>query len=325
GSGAAGHKPGMDSITPSTPSTQGKRTLFLRRNRGPFIERCPGTKNHICCNYFVANIALNCHLDCTYCYLRSYLNTQNITVNTNLDDFRAEVEAFAGMSREHVLRIGTGELADSLALDEITGFSAEIVPFFAKFDNLLLELKTKADFVDNLLSLDPNGRTIIAWSLNPQNIIDAEEYKCASLEERLSSARLCRDAGYKLAFHFDPVILHDGWEKSYRDVVNMMFDYVHPEDVLWVSLGVLRFTPAGKTAIRKRFPKTSIIYDEMVQCRDGKLRYIQPVRTEIYKKMLSWIIEKSPKTFVYLCMESSAVWNRVYGENHPAKAEVLYF
>jgi len=318
-SNITGQKPDMESIT------IGKRMLFLQRSRAPFIERCPGSKNTLCCNYFVANIAVNCHFDCTYCYLQSYLNTQNITVNTNLHDFFAELEALAGISREHDLRIGTGELADSLALDEITGFSTEIVPFFSKFDNLLLELKTKGDFVDNLLLLDPKGRTVIAWSLNPQNIIDTEEYKCASLKERLAAARRCRNAGYKLAFHFDPVILHDGWEKNYRDVVDMMLDYVHPEDILWISLGVLRFTPAGKTVIRKRFPKTNIIYDEMVQCEDGKLRYIQPVRTEIYKKMRSWILDKSPKTFVYLCMETPAVWNRVYGENHPVKNEVLQF
>ena len=164
--------------------TKGKRVLYLQRSRGPFIERCPGTKNALCCNYFVANLALNCHFDCTYCYLQSYLNTQRITVNTNLHDFLAEVEDLAAANKGHNIRIGTGELADSLALDEMTGFSKEIVPVFSRYTNVLLELKTKGDYVDNLLSVDPNGRTVIAWSLNPQNIIDSEEYKTASLHWR---------------------------------------------------------------------------------------------------------------------------------------------
>lgn len=305
--------------------TKGKRLLFLQRNRGPFIERCPGTRDALCCNYFIANLAVNCHFDCTYCYLQSYLNTQNITINTNIHDFLTEIEEMARANPGKQIRVGTGELADSLALDEITDFSKDIVPAFARFDNLLLELKTKGDYIDNLLSVDPNGRSVIAWSVNPQNIIDSEEHKTASLESRLKAAQKCFDAGYKLAFHFDPIILHDGWEENYRNVVDRIFESIDPENILWISLGVLRFTQAGKTAIQKRFPNSDIVYEEMVQCSDGKLRYIQPVRSEIFSKMRSWITEKSPSTFTYLCMESPAVFNRVYGEDHPMLDEIISF
>ena len=312
-------KPGEQTIT------KGKRILYLQRNRGPFIERCPGTKNALCCNYFIANLAINCHFDCTYCYLQSYLNTQNITINTNIHDFLTEIEEMARSNPGKQIRIGTGELADSLALDEITGFSRDIVPAFAGLDNLLLEFKTKGDYVDNLLTVDPKGKSVIAWSVNPQNIIDSEEHKTASLESRLKAAKKCLDAGYKLAFHFDPIILHEGWEENYKHVIDRIFDTINPENILWISLGVLRFTQAGKAAIQKRFPKSDIIYEEMVQCSDGKLRYIQPVRADIFRKMRSWITAKSPSTFTYLCMESPAVFNRVYGEDHPMLDEILQF
>ncbi len=317
--GSAIQKPNLETIT------KGKRALFLQKSKGPFIERCPGTKNALCCNYFVANLAINCHFDCTYCYLQSYLNTQNITIHTNLTDFIEEVRELVQLHPGNSFRIGTGELADSLALDEVTGFSTEIVPCFAEFDSVLLELKTKGNYVDNLLSVDPKGKTVIAWSLNPQSLINKEEHKTASFHDRLTAARLCKDAGYKIAFHFDPIIIHEGWEENYRSVIEMMFDYVDPEDILWISLGVLRFTTAGKTAIQKRFPNTDIIYSEMVQCSDGKLRYLQPVRGEIFRKMRSWIIEKSPDAYVYLCMEGQAVWNRVYGEDHPLNQEIAHF
>ena len=257
--------------------------------------------------------------------MQSYLNTQNITIHTNLTDFIEEVRELVQLHPGNSFRIGTGELADSLALDEITGFSTEIVPCFAEFDSVLLELKTKGNYVDNLLSVDPKGKTVIAWSLNPQSLINKEEHKTASFHDRLTAARLCKDAGYKIAFHFDPIIIHEGWEENYRSVIEMMFDYVDPEDILWISLGVLRFTTAGKTAIQKRFPNTDIIYSEMVQCSDGKLRYLQPVRGEIFRKMRSWIIEKSPDAYVYLCMEGQAVWNRVYGEDHPLNQEIAHF
>lgn len=312
-------KPDENSIT------KGKNVLYLRRNRGPFIERCPGTKNALCCNYFVANLAVNCHFDCTYCYLQSYLNTQNITIYTNIQDFLAEVKEIALGNPGDEIRIGTGELADSLAFDEITGFTKDIVPFFGSFDNVLLELKTKGDYTGNLVTVDPGGRTVIAWSLNPQVVIDSEEHKTSSLSDRLAAARELSEAGYKLAFHFDPIILHKGWEENYREVVRKVFETVSADDILWISLGVLRFTQAGKSAIQKRFPKSDIVYEEMVQGPDGKLRYIQPVRVEIFRKMRQWIAEESPGTYTYLCMESQPVFSRVYGDEAPILNEIAYF
>ncbi|MFC1728982.1 radical SAM protein [candidate division KSB1 bacterium] len=306
--------------------TSGKRTLYLRHNQGKFVERCPGTANsHICCNYHVANIAVNCHLDCTYCFLQSYLTERAITVNTNVQDFLAEIDEMTALHQGKELRIGTGELADSLALDELTGFSTYLVPFFAERRNVLLELKTKGNFVDNLLTMDPKGNSVIAWSLNTPDIIKAEEFKCSILEQRLEAAVKCRDAGYKLAFHFDPLIIHDNYEIKYREVVEMLFDYVGAGSIRWISLGVLRFTSSGKAAIEARFPNSKIVYGEMIAGADGKMRYLQPVRVDIYRKMVSWIRSRDETPFIYLCMESPAVWNRVFGVNHAAREAVALF
>ena len=38
--GSAIQKPNLETIT------KGKRALFLQKSKGPFIERCPGTKMH---------------------------------------------------------------------------------------------------------------------------------------------------------------------------------------------------------------------------------------------------------------------------------------
>ena len=50
-----------------------------------------------------------------------------------------------------------------------------------------------------------------------------------------------------------------------------------------------------------------------VPCRDGKYRYLQRRRGEIYtfmKKEISGTLDVP----VYLCMESSDIWRRVYGD-----------
>ena len=304
---------------------EGKRTLLLKRCRGQFIERCPSTRFSLCCNYYVAHLAINCPFECTYCCLQSYLSNQALIVHTNISDFLAEVETFVSAHPGENIRLGTGELADSLALDEFTEFSKEIIPLLSNYSNLLLELKTKSNFIANLLSIKEKERCVIAWSLNPQHIIDTEEYKTASLIERLKAARKCDKAGYKLAFHFDPIILFDGWENEYQQVVNLLFEYVNPDNILWISLGGLRFTQAGKNIIQKRFPKSSIIYEEFVQCPDGKYRYLQQVRTEVYRTMHSWLSERAHRAFIYLCMESPAMWKRVYGENSRIVGEIQRF
>src|SRR5258706_509210 len=46
---------------------------------------------------------------------------------------------------------------------------------------------------------------------------------------------------------------------------------------------------------------------------DGKLRYFQPLRVAMYRKMLGWIRAAAPVVFVYLCMESREVWEQVFG------------
>ncbi len=109
----------------------GKKTIHFKSHRGPFLKPCPGTSRHTCCGYNFLNIATNCPIDCTYCILQDYLGPSPITIHRNTDDMLAELDMTLGSSRRF-LRIGTGELTDSLAIDEITGYTRQLVPLFAR-------------------------------------------------------------------------------------------------------------------------------------------------------------------------------------------------
>jgi spore photoproduct lyase len=293
---------------------EGKRRLVLARHKGDFLKKCPGSDGQVCCNYFVINFASNCPMECSYCYLQEYLaDNPALKVFSNVDDLIAEARALFSRHRGVFFRIGTGEITDSLALDPYIGFSKEVVPFFAEQPNALLELKTKSDCVEDLLSLDPKGRVVVSWSLNPQRVIDADEHLTASLEERLRAAKRCQEAGYKVAFHFDPMIEYPGWELDYRALVERLFSVVDHRRVSWVSLGVLRETPGLKRVMRRRFSSTRLLSGEQALCPDGKMRYFYPLRVSMYRKMLGWIREALPTVFVYLCMESKEVWEQVFG------------
>jgi len=300
-----------------------KRRLLLTRQRGEFLKKCPGSDGQVCCNYFVINFASNCPMECSYCYLQEYLaDNPALKVFSNVDDLIGEADAMLGRHRKFFFRIGTGEITDSLALDPYIGFCAEEVPFFAEQPNALLELKTKSDCVDGLVKLDPKERVVVSWSMNPQKVIGADEHDTASFEERLAAARRCQAAGYKLGFHFDPIVEYPGWEKDYRDMVERILPAVDHRRIAWISLGVLRTTPGLKRVMRARFPRSRLPTGEQVLCPDGKLRYFQPLRVDMYRKMLGWIRAASPIVFVYLCMESKEVWEQVFGFSPSCEREL---
>ena len=294
-------------------SSYGKNALVLMRYPGRFIRNCQGSGAEICCNYFVVSYAWNCHMECTYCILRSYLNNEALVVCTNFEDLLREVEETLRQNPAGTFRIGTGELADSLALDHITCFSRKMVPFFASLPNAILELKTKSDQISNLKDLDHGGHTVISWSMNSKRICRTEEFKTATFEERIGAALQCQKWGYKLGFHFDPILYYEGWEDEYREAIREIFSIIDPGTVAWISLGALRFPPHLREIVRRQFPKSKVPCGEFVPGHHGKLRYFRPIREEIYRKMKSWIHEVAPQVFVYLCMENRLVWQRSFG------------
>jgi len=295
------------------PLSRGKRMLFLSAHRGSMVARCPGTRRHICCGYRTIDLASNCPMDCSYCVLQVYLNNPVITIFTNLADLIDELERGRNRGGAGFLRVGPGEISDSLALDHLTGFSEELVQWFARRRDSILELKTKSDRVDHLLSLNHGGHTVVSWSLNPQSIIDAEEHGAPSLIQRLKGAQKCQQAGYPIGLHFDPMIFKDSWERDYRDLVEETFRFVDPRRVIWVSMGALRFPPSLKPLVQDRFPESRILLGELFPGKDGKLRYLETIRVQMFKRMLSWLREKDPSLFVYLCMETHEVWKAVFG------------
>jgi spore photoproduct lyase len=295
------------------PIGNGKKNLLITRFYGKRLKPCPGTSRYICCGYHVINAATNCPMDCSYCVLQGYLNNPLLTLYSNWDDLLEEIGAFLSSNSNSFLRLGTGELSDSLALDSIFPLSQVLVPFFAESRKGILELKTKSIEVEHLLHLDHRRRTVISWSLNPPGIIEGEERETATLAERIDAAKRCQESGYLIGFHFDPLIQHEGWEAGYRETVQSLFSRIDPAKVAWISLGAFRYPAQLKGIAKERFPGAKIFLGELFPGKDAKFRYLKEIRVEMYQKMANWLAEIDPGLFVYLCMESKEVWERVFG------------
>jgi spore photoproduct lyase len=293
------------------PVGQGKKILYLARNRGVKIKSCPCTKNVVSCGYYIINLQAGCPIDCSYCILQSYLNNPFITVFTNLDDYMSDISLFLERHKENSIRVGTGELTDSLALDELTDLSTLLIDLFRNYSKAQLELKTKSDMIENLLNYhNPTQNIVIAWSLNPEGVIEKEERGAATLKERLLAAKICAEKGYRLAFHFDPIILFDGYQKAYGDLIDQVFGEVGKYEVLWWSLGGLRFDSSLKPTVLERFRNSSLLTGDFLLCRDNKYRYPDNERVEAFNLLSGLIKGRFPKVSVYLCMEEAGIWRR---------------
>ena len=294
---------------------EGKSTLLITKYKGQFCKPCPGTsQDYICCNYQVINEMTGCPIDCAYCILQSYMTSRVLTVYTNYQKIFEEIDDLLDKHPCKIFRIGTGELADSLALEEITGITERLATFFENKKNVLFEVKTKTNHIKFLEDLKVRtSNLVLAWSINTPQVIDNIEVKSDSLNIRLAAAKKAQEMGYKLAFHLDPIVHHDNWQENYQALIDDLFKKIDPNNIVWISMGGLRFPPDLKDTIRERFPKQTIIRDEQVLGIDQKLRYFKPLRVDMFKKIFTSIRSYSEDLFIYFCMESKDVWQKTMG------------
>jgi spore photoproduct lyase len=140
-----------------------------------------------------------------------------------------------------------------------------------------------------------------------------EELLTATLDERLAAARRMQAWGYPVALHFDPLIYFPGCEREYAALAERVFAEVDPARVVWASVGALRFPPAMKRTIERRFPKTKIVYGELVPGADGKLRYVREVRRRLYGALIGGLTKYLPAERIVFSMESPDIWAEFLG------------
>jgi spore photoproduct lyase len=290
-----------------------KASLRLVSFPGEFLKPCPGTKHYICCGYQILNIGTNCPYDCSYCILQAYFNQPSLRIFVNLEEKLHHIAEILDGHPDRIFRIGTGEFTDSLALDPIAGWSQVLIPFISERKNAVLELKTKTSHVEGLFSSPQRDRVVISWSLNSPDIASQEEHGAPGVKKRLEAAKMCQAEGFRVGFHFDPLVQYPGWRDGYKRTLEMMDTLIDPKGIVWLSLGGLRYMPVLKSIIRKRHPRSRLLSGEFVPGLDGKMRYFKPIRTQMYGFMAEMLGNWHKDLGLYLCMESNDVWKKGLG------------
>jgi spore photoproduct lyase len=276
-------------------------TLLLKYHLGNFVKDFPVTPGAPPCGEKYIAALQGCLYDCSYCYLRSYLSHSSITLLVNTPKLESDVrDALAAGT----VRLTTGELSDSLSLDNVTGLTGSILPLL-EGTGATLEARTKSSNIGHLLGLDPK-HLLLTWTLAPESAIASEERGAAPLDERLDAIAKASGAGFRFALRLDPVIPAYWDEEGYRELLGRVRDAGGvPERI---EIGVLRFPPGLIESVRSDIPFSPILRGEYIRDLEGKMRLYRPMRIGIYRALAEMIGDLFPETGLELSQEDATVW-----------------
>ena len=282
--------------------------LLLRDRKSPFIEQFKHPIGR-CAKFYKLTAYNNCNFWCEYCYLYLTFRTQPISTHfMNYDQMYDEIIKFdRSRAPKHFKLLNLGELGDPLAVDYITGFAKQIIPFMPEHaPGTRLLFLTKSDCVDEILELDHGGQSIISFSLNTETVFEHLEHRTASPESRLAAAAKVQKAGYEVRFRIDPVIFYSTWEKDYIELVDKIFQFVQPTRI---TIGEYRPSNGLANHIGSRFPDSSLLRINKSMVREGgKLRYKKGQRIEMFRTIIETIKQNRSDMNIALCKEQPQIW-----------------
>lgn len=291
------------------------RKIRYKENKGSFIKKCPCSPGRLSCNYHIIIPGIGCPFNCSYCFLNFYSKDRDINLYSNTDKLINEFKDFISHRENELVRFGTGEFVDSLAIKELDTLNIQLADIIKDKPNIVIEFKTKSTNIQSFLNRPAQNNIVLSWSLNPQWIIDKEEKGTASLKERLLSAKEAVKHGYNIALHLDPIFMSEKTLNDYLELIDVVFDIIPANSVKWLSLGGFRYIEELKISILENNDgKKWYLGDEYIKCEDGKYRYPRFIRLKFYNKIGEKILEKGAIK-IYLCMEGQSLWSDISWNN----------
>lgn len=281
------------------------------------LGECPvaSTKTR-CCNLKTLDAVAGCGFDCSYCSIQSFYTGNTILFHK---DLKQKLKAL-DLDSEQKYHIGTGQSSDSLMWGNKDGLLDDLCDFARSNPNVILELKTKSDNINELLKLDVPPNILLTWSLNTQTVIDAEERLTASLKQRLEAARKGADRGLPVGFHLHPMVWYEGWEEEYGTLFKTLSSLFRAREVVTLSIGTLTFIKPVLKKLRER-PIHSKILQMPLEEAAGKLSYPRSVKLKLFKAAYEGLKDWHKDVFFYMCMEDPELWEPVFGKAYESNAE----
>ncbi len=245
--------------TPREQFFEAKRTLVLGVRKKTPLQGCRPSANWQL--PFVSGCPGHCH----YCYLNTSFGPRPyVRVYVNVDEILAHAEEYIEVRRPMVTIFEGSSTSDPVPLEHWTGSLSRAIEHFAKHPYGRFRIATKYDNVEPFLGLDHRGHTRIRFTVNSKRVVGSWDKATASLSRRLAAAKKIAQAGYPFGFLLGPIVMYEGWENEYVDLVTSIADTFTSEERSRMSLELIthRFTPKAKSIIESVYSDTDLPMDE---------------------------------------------------------------
>jgi spore photoproduct lyase len=176
-----------------------------------------------------------CLYDCSYCYMKRSKPT-GLTVATNTEEILTAMNShahFADVQKPN--QTHPDYITYDISCNEDFALHAKhhewkkIFQFFKDHPVAMGSFATK--YVNpNLVTFDPGKKIRIRFSLMPQRMSDIHEPKTSKIIDRIKAIDAFIESGYDVHVNFSPVILYQNWKEDYKELFQMLDDYVDYKD-----------------------------------------------------------------------------------------------
>ena len=259
-----------------------KRNLIIGvRKTHKFVE------NHKTSDYLVPYTSSGCTAMCMYCYLVcNYNKCAYLRLFVNREQMLEKIIKVANAS-EKQLTFEIGSNSDIVLENTITNNLVWTIENFANTSKGFLTFPTKFDMVDSILNLNHNNKIIIRMSVNPEEIINKVEFGTSRLKGRIEAINKLAEAGYKVGILIAPVILVDGWQKLYSDLIKRLNEELSEKVKrnAFFEIILMTYSYVHTRINEEAFPNAINLYnkDLMTGRGNGKYGYKEGVRIEAEK------------------------------------------
>ncbi len=224
-----------------------KRTVLVIGVRKTFSFRPNGRS----ADFIAPGQASGCAMACVYCYVPRHKGFANpITLFVNVDAICAAVTRHTARQGEKAAPNQTdarfwtydiGENSDCSADALLSENRRDLVALFRDLPNAKATWATK--YVNrDLLNYDPQNKTRIRFSLMPADVARQVDVRTSPVPERIKAINDFVEAGYEVHLNFSPVIVTEGWQKSYRELFTQIDDVLSPRAKAQLAAEVIFLT-----------------------------------------------------------------------------------
>lgn len=278
--------------------------LVLAVKKPPFlypvteIQQSAGYENH-----FYATPLINCLYNCDYCFLQGMYASGNMVLFVNEKDFFSAVlnRLENGHSPGNPLVVSPSYNTDIMAMEKLVPLTRSWINFCQKTENLILEIRTKSALFSPLDDITTFPQILLAWTLSPQNIIEAHEFETPNLDRRLKAVLRAIRRGWQVRLCFDPVLFYEGWQQDYSAFFDHVFTVLPPDRIKDVTLGYFRMNKEFFQRIRKQKPESRLYYESYDL--NGDVVSLSSEKQQLIRDDLEKVLVK------YLPAEKLLFWN----------------